>query len=1312
MALELAAGTTAERPTSPEAGMLRFNTDVQLVEYYDGTAWLSLFPVSEYSVSDGQGTNGVYQPNFPAPGVNQSSEPFRVNFTTIGNAITNLQKSASTLDSVISVETLVSDQSGAVTVRLDWKEEGFVLPNYRPISPGDGALRYDPVTRRVEYYTSEWRQLVFEVDGALQLPTGDDSERPANPEPGMVRFSTESSNVEFFDGTDWLTTSQRTKNRIYVDKLGSDTNDGRTTNVPLRTIREACARARTYLNDGLFEPDRVTIFVSSGDYEETCPIIIPPGVSIIGDNLRSVTVRPTVATSDVFLLNSACYVNGLTVRGHRLFPSALEITPVGFAGHQPWTGPGAAPTLTSDQSGWAFRFAPGAIIRVSPYIQNVSSISGSGVYGTPDFIPGGGGVLCDPTDTGPGNKINSIVVDAFTQINLGGIGVKVANGGYMQLVSFFKNFCQFGVLCVSGGHATLLNSNCSFGNYALWSDGSRLLDPKDDFDDARELLLRNKDYLVAETVAYVNETFPAFVYDEVKCARDVGLILDSLKEDLINGNTLSALFAGNSYWIGTTSYIDGQTTETIAAVNYLLSQIGIILDNRFIKFAPQNEARVLLDVNRTFLQKELSTWVTQTYPSLTYDIDNFERDVGFIVDAIREDLLNGDDLRSIFAANAYWFGTISAIPGQASETIAAISRLEYLMNKVVGNEVITDKTSSEIQQIPTNGVGATIYNGVDARPQITSNLKLFRSIVRSGQILLDTGLVKGPAAVPALSRSITTITEIMADGGRAFAARAVIKNNRAFLAAQVTAFIDATYPGFNYNRTTCARDVGLILDSLALDLQTNDNAASIKAGNAYWIGSRSVIPGEAVETKAAMDFLVMQVGSLLQGLAVSVLQPIQPDTSGAPVADAALYLAEITQNVETIKAIIDAGSVNDFFEASALLELNRAFLQEEVIAWTDANFGALVYDRTKCRRDVGFMIDALQDDITAGNDDLNSIIAGNFYWSGITNVLDPGAQKTETIAALRHLQSLIVAVVRNQVVTGTYQNAQTQVIDLGLPLARAADAFVRQRLDLIIEIVETGGRNHQARIVLETNRIFFRKEIIAYISATYPGFVYDQATCERDVGLILDALILDIQRGDNRQSLKAGNAYWQGTTTVIPGEAVQTRAALIYLTNLIRTLLRLQTPITFQSLVLPVANPALTAAVNAETEIALNMAALTGIIASGPSDNSGTFGSLIEASGYTLSYAGAGIDFSKLSPSQGGAGVSDANKYTITRSGGEIFSTITDENGDFYVGVIQPGTPPSPNFRVSQRRGAIEGRAFYQSIFGFMAPFIMALTRR
>ena len=41
-ALKLPSGTTAERPTSPSTGEWRYNTDTNLVEFYDGGAWRDL----------------------------------------------------------------------------------------------------------------------------------------------------------------------------------------------------------------------------------------------------------------------------------------------------------------------------------------------------------------------------------------------------------------------------------------------------------------------------------------------------------------------------------------------------------------------------------------------------------------------------------------------------------------------------------------------------------------------------------------------------------------------------------------------------------------------------------------------------------------------------------------------------------------------------------------------------------------------------------------------------------------------------------------------------------------------------------------------------------------------------------------------------------------------------------------------------------------------------------------------------------------------------------------------------------------------
>ena len=308
---------------------------------------------------------------------------------------------------------------------------------------------------------------------------------PPNPTQGQLWYNSISSELKVYDPkTGWTLININSiraiaesivKNRVYVSKNGNDNNSGLSWFAPKLTIAAACQTASENIAANLFDHQHVAIFVAAGDYTEVCPISVPPGVAIIGDNLRSVTVRPNTATSNVFLLDSKCYIFGLTVRGHSLYPSAFDITPAGYVGSNGNNFPRSTP-----QTGWAFSFKPGANINVSPYIQNCSSISGDpGTNSGPinNGVPaGGGGVLVDSNTIHPDSRIHSIVVDAFTQINLGGIGVKVVNKGYMQLVSFFVNFCQFGILCVDGGHITALNSNCSFGNYALWSEGSRTLD--------------------------------------------------------------------------------------------------------------------------------------------------------------------------------------------------------------------------------------------------------------------------------------------------------------------------------------------------------------------------------------------------------------------------------------------------------------------------------------------------------------------------------------------------------------------------------------------------------------------------------------------------------------------------------------------------------------------------------------------------------------------------------------------------------------------------------------------------------------------
>jgi len=73
------------------------------------------------------------------------------------------------------------------------------------------------------------------------------------------------------------------------------------------------------------------------------------------------------------------------------------------------------------------------------------------------------------------SPLRSMIVDAYTQVAFNGIGLCVRGRGYAQQVSFFTNFSRIGIYATDGGHASLLNSNTTFGDYGLRASGSRIL---------------------------------------------------------------------------------------------------------------------------------------------------------------------------------------------------------------------------------------------------------------------------------------------------------------------------------------------------------------------------------------------------------------------------------------------------------------------------------------------------------------------------------------------------------------------------------------------------------------------------------------------------------------------------------------------------------------------------------------------------------------------------------------------------------------------------------------------------------------------
>lgn len=211
-------------------------------------------------------------------------------------------------------------------------------------------------------------------------------------------------------------------NVIYVAKDGDDAKNGASIDNAKLTIAGAVSVAQT----------GTTIKVLSGTYNENNPIEVPAFVSIVGDNLKTVTVIPNNSTEDIFHVNKGTYLANMTFVGH-VTPSAAVAFP-----------PGGATNAGGGK--WE-----------SPYIQNCTS----------------------NTTTGTGMRIDgnlaeglkSMVVDSYTQYNQGGVGIAVTNNGYAQLVSVFTICCNEGITAYKGGQCSLTNSNTDFGTYGLVADG-------------------------------------------------------------------------------------------------------------------------------------------------------------------------------------------------------------------------------------------------------------------------------------------------------------------------------------------------------------------------------------------------------------------------------------------------------------------------------------------------------------------------------------------------------------------------------------------------------------------------------------------------------------------------------------------------------------------------------------------------------------------------------------------------------------------------------------------------------------------------
>jgi hypothetical protein len=470
-------------------------------------------------------------------------------------------------------------------------------------------------------------------------------------------------------GTDVVRVSAGTTvtNILYVTKDGNDTNTGKKLGDAKATIKGAVSAAG----------EGTVIKVSAGYYIENNPIELPPQVSIVGDSLREVSVSPLNSGQDLFHVAPGNYITDMSFTG----------------------------TMTSGSAICAFNPNTIRYFDQSPYIRNCTN-----------FIHNSTGLKIDGQHAI--GKLKSIVIDSFTQYNQGGIGVSITNEGYAQLVSLFTICNDIAVFCGSGGACDLTNSNSSFGNYALVSDG---VGPKKYTGIVTSSESANSDTFVVDlnvptlnvTSAFYNNTtgiLTAYTSSAHKFSVGMGISIAGLGFTCTSGPGIVTYPSGNQGYV---------------------FRVNTVAPGRYI------DSYNLIQANRQEIIDTAYAQIAISHPFFVNPNPNkCKRDIGYLVDAVSLDVRDYTDEQTIKFVKAYFdtsgFLIVNGLDGETQESITAFNKARDLMKLAITNNLTVKDLS--ITADPVTGSNTSQSSCSDVKTFIDNLVSIVTTPVGEGNI--------------------------------------------------------------------------------------------------------------------------------------------------------------------------------------------------------------------------------------------------------------------------------------------------------------------------------------------------------------------------------------------------------------------------------------------------------------------------------------------------------------------------------------------------------------------------------------------------
>ena len=409
---------------------------------------------------------------------------------------------------------------------------------------------------------------------------------------------------------------------------------------------------------------------------------------------------------------------------------------------------------------------------------------------------------------------------------------------------------------------------------------------------------------------------------------------------------------------------------------------------------------------------------------------------------------------------------------------------------------------------------------------------------------------------------------------------AVVNANKEFLKEEVVSFVNEQYPDFVYNQDTCKRDVGLIIDSIILDIRSglNVNALTRIAALRYFasVSGRIAVGDQFTQTLAGIERLQEIMSDVINNVEITktpsntlsqtitannaetgtdteifnlieniFIPIISGDLQGNPkglasapvVIEGASYKIEITNGAAS-SGSTDQGNANNF----------------------DIRQGKVI--RGKTSGAIGKIIDYVQGGSGSNVDEVyvqlqepveyvlgEELEYGNFIKDVEISIrVDSGTYE----------EQYPIRVPANVSIKGDEFRRVIVRPAPGASTSKWANLyFYRDNTFDDLDVLPTS--NPEAIELITDNKRFIVAETTAWIddqiaNNTSPyttAFTYRKTTYQRDFNKIIDAIIKDIKFGGNAETYETSKSFWLLGVSLLAGEQAEFAAAVGKIKDLI-----------------------------------------------------------------------------------------------------------------------------------------------------------------